>query len=101
MHWLETVQGLPSQEQLQAFAAQYASYDAFVCGPAPFMKATVDALRALDFPRARRHQEKFVSLGGNPFGDLHDVEVAESEISAAETDEQDAAEDTVGQPQGP
>lgn len=91
VHWLETVQGLPTQDQLRAFAAQYASYDAFVCGPAPFMKATVDALKELEFPRARRHQEKFVSLGGNPFGDLHDVEVAESEIAAAETDPEDAA----------
>ena len=107
VHWLESVQGLPSQEQLKAFAATYPTYDAFVCGPAPFMKATVDALKELEFPRARRHQEKFVSLGGNPFGDLHDVEVAESEINAAETDEQDAAEDaaaaaqTEGQPEGP
>ncbi len=101
VHWLETVQGLPTQEQLKAFAAQYATYDAFVCGPAPFMKATVDALRELDFPRPRRHQEKFVSLGGNPFGDLHDVEVAQSEITAAETDEADAAEDAASQPQGP
>lgn len=100
VHWLETVQGLPSGEQLRAFAAQYASYDAFVCGPAPFMKATVDALKELEFPRARRHQEKFVSLGGNPFGDLHDVEVAESEITAAETDDGDLAEDAA-QPQGP
>ncbi len=33
------------------------------------MKATVDALKELEFPRARRHQEKFVSLGGNPFGE--------------------------------
>ena len=101
VHWLETVQGLPTQAQLRAFAAQYSSYDAFVCGPAPFMKATVDALRELEFPRARRHQEKFVSLGGNPFGDLHDVEVAESEISAAERDERDAEDDALAQPQGP
>jgi 3-ketosteroid 9alpha-monooxygenase subunit B len=104
VHWLESVQGLPSQEQLRAFAATYATYDAFVCGPAPFMKATVDALRELEFPRARRHQEKFVSLGGNPFGDLHDVEVAEAEITAADTDEADVAEDEAAassQPQGP
>ena len=100
VHWLESVQGLPSQAQLKAFAAAYATYDAFVCGPAPFMKATVDALRELEFPRARRHQEKFVSLGGNPFGDLHDIEVAEAEITAADTDEADAAEDAA-QPQGP
>jgi 3-ketosteroid 9alpha-monooxygenase subunit B len=100
VHWLESVQGLPSQEQLQAFASAYSSYDAFVCGPAPFMKITVAALRELGFPRERRHQEKFVSLGGNPFGDLHDKETAEHEIHDAETDEQDAAEETGG-PQGP
>jgi 3-ketosteroid 9alpha-monooxygenase subunit B len=100
VHWLESVQGLPSQEQLQAFASAYSTYDAFVCGPAPFMKITVAALRELGFPRERRHQEKFVSLGGNPFGDLHDKETAEHEIHDAETDEQDAAEETGG-PQGP
>lgn len=69
-HWLETERGLPTQDQLRDLAAPYDSYDAFVCGPAPFMKAAVAALKELGFPRARRHQEKFVSLGGNPFGDL-------------------------------
>lgn len=86
VHWLESVQGLPSQAQLRALAADHASYDAFVCGPAPFMKLAVGALRELDFPRERRHQEKFISLGGNPFGDLHDQEVAEHEIEEAESD---------------
>jgi 3-ketosteroid 9alpha-monooxygenase subunit B len=102
VHWLESVQGLPSQEQLKAFAASFSSYDAFVCGPAPFMKLTVTALRELEFPRERRHQEKFVSLGGNPFGDLHDIETAESEINAAETDEDDLRTDaaSVAGPQG-
>ena len=69
VHWLESVQGLPTAEQVRAFAADHTSYDAFVCGPAPFMKMTVAALKELGFPRERRHQEKFVSLGGNPFGD--------------------------------
>jgi 3-ketosteroid 9alpha-monooxygenase subunit B len=88
---------------MKAFATPYTSYDAFVCGPAPFMKLTVTALRELEFPRERRHQEKFVSLGGNPFGDLHDKEVAEHEIEDAETDPDDvteAAPDDLG-PQGP
>jgi 3-ketosteroid 9alpha-monooxygenase subunit B len=93
VHWLVSVQGLPNQAILRAFAAQYSSYDAFVCGPAPFMQPTVAALRELDFPRARRHQEKFVSLGGNPFGDLASVAEAEAEIEAADVDEQDATED--------
>ncbi|WP_244928337.1 ferredoxin--NADP reductase [Nocardioides sp. W7] len=99
VHWLESVQGLPSQEQVKAFASAYPSYDAFVCGPAPFMKLTVAALKELEFPRERRHQEKFVSLGGNPFGDLHDREVAEHEIEDAERDVEDTS--GVDQPQGP
>ncbi|WP_205472391.1 ferredoxin--NADP reductase [Nocardioides sp. SYSU D00038] len=104
VHWLESVQGLPSQEQVRAFAAPYASYDAFVCGPAPFMKLTVAALKELGLPRERRHQEKFVSLGGNPFGDAGQQEQAEHEIEAAESDADDTAQDPAGdadQPQGP
>ena len=76
VHWLESVQGLPTPEQLRAFAAERSTYDAFVCGPAPFMKMTVGVLKELGFPRERRHQEKFVSLGGNPFVDLPEVQAA-------------------------
>lgn len=104
VHWLESVQGLPTQDQLKAFAAQYPTYDAFCCGPAPFMKAVSLALRELGFPRERRHQEKFVSLGGNPFGDIEEITRAEHEIEDAETDEADAAEDAAAAaaaPQGP
>ena len=61
--------GPADAEQIKAFAAAHRSYDAFVCGPAPYMKMVTTALRELEFPRDRRHQEKFVSLGGNPFGD--------------------------------
>jgi 3-ketosteroid 9alpha-monooxygenase subunit B len=86
VHWLESVQGLPDQEQLKAFTEPFTTYDAFVCGPAPFMKLTIAALRELDFPRARRHQEKFISLGGNPFGDVVEAERAEHEIEEAESD---------------
>ncbi|GAA4363981.1 2Fe-2S iron-sulfur cluster-binding protein [Nocardioides caricicola] len=102
VHWLESVQGLPSQDQMKAFASSFTSYDAFVCGPAPFMKMTIAALKELEFPRERRHQEKFVSLGGNPFGDLHDKEVAEHEIEDAERDLEDT-DPAPGsdQPQGP
>lgn len=101
VHWLESVQGLPTQEQMKSFAAERLDWDAFVCGPAPFMKMTVAALKELDFPRSRRHQEKFVSLGGNPFGDLHDIEIAEGEITAADTDEEDAAADAAEASRGP
>ena len=66
-HWLESERGLPTGDDVREVAAAHASYDAFVCGPAPFMKLVTGVLKDLEFPRARRHQEKFVSLGGNPF----------------------------------
>lgn len=94
VHWLESVQGLPTQEQLRAFIEPFLTYDAFVCGPAPFMKLTVAALKELEFPRERRHQEKFVSLGGNPFGDPAEQAAAEHEIEEAESDTDDRADDT-------
>jgi 3-ketosteroid 9alpha-monooxygenase subunit B len=96
VHWLESVQGLPTPEQVRAFADDRASYDAFVCGPAPFMKMTVGVLKELGFPRERRHQERFVSLGGNPFGDLPEVERAAAEIAAAEGEEPGGADDFPG-----
>jgi hypothetical protein len=83
------ITGQRSLERAREAIAGRLDWDAFVCGPAPFMKLTVAALKELEFPRSRRHQEKFVSLGGNPFGDLHDIEIAESEITAADTDEED------------
>lgn len=69
-HWLESERGLPSRAALRDFAAPYADREAFICGPSPFMAAANAALKELGLPRARRHQERFVSLGGNPFDDL-------------------------------
>ena len=69
VHWLESLQGLPTADRLRPVAEHFRSYDTFVCGPGPFMSGVVAMLKELGFPRERRHQEKFVSLGGNPFGD--------------------------------
>ena len=99
VHWLESVQGLPTQEQMKAFTEPFATYDAFVCGPAPFMKLTIAALRELEFPRERRHQEKFISLGGNPFGDPEEQAEAEHELEEADSDE--AFTDGAPEPGGP
>ncbi|RHW25507.1 3-ketosteroid-9-alpha-hydroxylase [Nocardioides immobilis] len=102
IHWLESVQGIPSPEQVKAFIQPYLGYDAFVCGPAPYMKMVTTVLRELEFPRDRRHQEKFVSLGGNPFGDLAELQQAEEEIALAESDEDGSAADVfAGGPAGP
>ncbi|GAA5163999.1 hypothetical protein GCM10023214_32830 [Amycolatopsis dongchuanensis] len=67
LHWLESVQGLPNVEQLRALARPFAEFEAFLCGPAPFMAAAKQALTDLGVPRKRIHLERFVSLGGNPF----------------------------------
>lgn len=68
--WLESERGLPGVADVVGLARPYAAYDSFCCGPAPFMKVVAEALKQLGLPRARRHQERFVSLGANPFGDV-------------------------------
>lgn len=92
VHWLESVQGLPTQAEMRALAAYFPDFTAFVCGPAPFMKAVTDALRDLGFPRSRRHQEKFISLGGNPFGDVEEAQLAAQSLRDADDGEEDDGE---------
>lgn len=70
VRWLESERGLPTVADVVDLARPYTAYDSFCCGPAPFMKVVADALKQLGMPRARRHQERFVSLGANPFGDV-------------------------------
>ncbi|WP_167330164.1 2Fe-2S iron-sulfur cluster-binding protein [Rhodococcoides fascians] len=80
IHWLESVQGIPTVTQLKSVARHFCSYDAYVCGPAPFMAAALTVLDELDFPRERKHHERFISLEGNPF-DV-DVPAAEQDSNA-------------------
>lgn len=67
VHWLESVQGLPSRPLLRAFVAPYASFIAFLCGPSPFMETVTHALRDCGVPPARIHIERFQSLTEDPF----------------------------------
>jgi 3-ketosteroid 9alpha-monooxygenase subunit B len=90
IHWLESVQGIPTLEQLRALISSYLTYDIFCCGPAPFMKAVMDVTKEAGLPRSQRHQEKFVSLGGNPFGDIEEVRRAEAELDEADSLEAEA-----------
>lgn len=85
VHWLESVQGLPSADQLAALAAPFADYHAFMCGPAPFMDAVHDALAKLAVPRHRVHAEIFNSLAGDPFTDSGPVEISDQEAADAAT----------------
>jgi 3-ketosteroid 9alpha-monooxygenase subunit B len=67
VHWLETVQGLPSAAALAGLAAPYAGHDAYICGPGPFMSAAEEALKNLDMPDRNIHIEVFKSLESDPF----------------------------------
>ena len=68
-HWLQSLQGVPTADRLRPVIEEHLDHDAFVCGPAPFMNGVFSLLKELGFPRERRHREKFVSLGGNPFSE--------------------------------
>ncbi|GAC1335483.1 MAG: ferredoxin--NADP reductase [Collimonas sp.] len=62
IHWLDSVQGIPSVAQLAEFAASWHQAQAFICGPAPFMDAAVAALQRTDIAPEKIHVERFVSL---------------------------------------
>lgn len=88
LHWLESVQGIPLPEQLAELAAPYASYESFICGPAPFMSAVQDGLRVAGVTRDSVHVEVFRSLTGDPFtpADVTEVAAPENNSSAALVD---------------
>ncbi|MHA3019122.1 2Fe-2S iron-sulfur cluster-binding protein [Mycobacterium sp. BMJ-28] len=65
IHWLETVQGLPSAVTLAGLVSPYAGHDAYICGPGPFMAAAEEALKAAGAQRI--HIEVFKSLDSDPF----------------------------------
>ena len=96
VHWLESVQGLPSAANLAALAAPYVSREVFVCGPGPFMDAVSEAMTSLGKGRREVHIEKFRSLPRNPF----EVEAAqeEAEEKAAMAEAEDLPADDVPAP---
>jgi 3-ketosteroid 9alpha-monooxygenase subunit B len=67
VHWLESVQGLPSAAALAGLAAPYIGYDAYICGPGPFMAAAEEALKNSGAPADKIHLEVFKSLESDPF----------------------------------
>jgi len=75
LHWLESVQGLPTRAQLCGFAQLFSGYESFICGPEPFMAVVRAALTEAGVPRQRIHLEVFQSLSGDPFAE--DVPVSE------------------------
>ena len=67
VHWLESVQGLPTAAALARLAAPYTDREVFICGPGPFMAAARESLESLDVPAKQVHVEVFRSLETDPF----------------------------------
>jgi 3-ketosteroid 9alpha-monooxygenase subunit B len=70
LHWLESVQGLPSKRPLQEIVRPWGHAEAFICGPAPFMDCAAEALKELGVARDRIHIERFTSLAGDPWTEV-------------------------------
>ena len=67
VHWLDSLLGVPAAAAIAALARPYASYDAYLCGPDPYLAAAREALGRLGVPGRRVHAERFLSLAENPF----------------------------------
>ena len=80
VHWLESVQGLPSAALLAGVLAPWVDREAFICGPAAFMEAARAALASLGVNHHAVHIEKFISLSTDPFD-------APAPVAAAGSDE--------------
>ncbi|WP_026917278.1 ferredoxin--NADP reductase [Gordonia shandongensis] len=84
VHWLESVQGLPTARTLATFFAPMArTHSAYVCGPGPFMDAVHEGLAKAKFEHRDVHTEIYNSLSGDPFEDIELEEVSEEEAAAA------------------
>ena len=62
IHWLDSVQGVPSVAQLAELARHHHLAQAFICGPGPYMDAAVAALQAVEMAPENIHVERFASL---------------------------------------
>lgn len=100
VHWVESVQGLPTAAGLRALTAPYTGHDVFVCGPGPFMDLAVSTLAQLGVPRERLHVERFTSLTGDPFAEVVEVELPTDGPVTTVDVELDGARSTVSCPAG-
>lgn len=81
IHWLESVQGLPSLATLRALFGPHADREVFVCGPPPFMANVDKVMCELGVPDDRVHFEEFVSLTDDPMAAPPDA--AEADLVAS------------------
>jgi 3-ketosteroid 9alpha-monooxygenase subunit B len=85
IHWLESLQGLPTARHLRQLKP-FTGYEAFICGPTPFMEVVTQALKSLGVPRERIHIERFISLSGNPFDAPVEAAPADGDHASIEVD---------------
>ncbi len=76
VHWLESLQGLPSVAALAKLAAPYTDRPVYICGPGPFMDTAREALEILKVTAPQVHIEVFKSLDSDPFAavKIHDTD---------------------------
>ena len=98
VHWLESLQGLPSANALAQLAAPFTDRQAFICGPGPFMEAAREALESLKVPAAQIHLEVFKSLDSDPFAAVTIEEDGDTTRPASAVVELDGQTHTVSWP---
>ena len=85
LHWLESVQGLPTRAQLGGFAKLFTGHTSFICGPAPYMAVVKKALSEAGVPRERIRLEVYESLIGDPFSEAPiDADAGDSDADSAD-----------------
>lgn len=77
VHWLESVQGLPTAALVRSVAGPCADREVFVCGPEPFMALVEETLTEEGFPAGRVRTERFFSLSADPFAPMAEVDPTE------------------------
>lgn len=98
LHWLESVQGLPTAAALGRLAAPFTARPAYICGPGPFMAAVTEALAGLGMPDERVHLEVFKSLDSDPFAQVTIEQSDDDEPPAVVTVTLDGATRELGWP---
>jgi 3-ketosteroid 9alpha-monooxygenase subunit B len=83
VHWLETVQGLPTMQKLATLLRPLKAYNAYMCGPGPFMDVVHKALAEVGMSHHQVHAEVFSSLSGDPFEDSEPEQLTEEQIADA------------------
>ncbi|MGE0776513.1 MAG: 2Fe-2S iron-sulfur cluster-binding protein [Sphingomonadaceae bacterium] len=82
LHWLESLQGLPTVAQIAGLVRPWSNAQAFICGPEPFMAGVSSALQALGVDDKCVHLERFVSLPDEDVADAAVAAMAEQSVDS-------------------